>query len=141
VLVQEVFQEAALGDVIRQTTAGPRGWRCATPLAPQDGARPRVGVAWHAALNVAYEPLEALPPSCVVDVPELGPHQRYSRPLMRLRVPMGGVTGTIFNVHLKSRRPEFLPGESAADPQALARAQLRACGISRARRCARSTAL
>jgi endonuclease/exonuclease/phosphatase family metal-dependent hydrolase len=126
VLVQEVFQEAALGDVIRQTTAGPQGWRCAVPLAPQDNAKPRVGVAWHATLNVTFEPLDALPPACVVDVPELGPHQRYSRPLMRLRVPVGGTTLTIFNVHLKSRRPEFVAGESAADPQALARAQLRA---------------
>ncbi len=43
VLVQEVFQEAALSDVIRQTTAGPQGWRCAAPLAPQDNAKPRVG--------------------------------------------------------------------------------------------------
>ena len=126
VLVQEVFQEAALSDVIRQTTSGPQGWRCAAPLAPQDNAKPRVGAAWHASLNVAFEPLDALPPSCVVDVPELGPHQRYSRPLMRLRVAAGGVTLTIFNVHLKSRRPEFLPGENAADPQVLARAQLRA---------------
>jgi endonuclease/exonuclease/phosphatase family metal-dependent hydrolase len=126
VLVQEVFQEAALGDVIRQTTAGAQGWRCVVPLAPQDNARPRCGVAWHAARSVSVEPLESLPPGCAVDVPEIGPHQRYSRPLLRLRVGFGSATLTVFNVHLKSRRPEFLPGESPADPQALARAQLRA---------------
>ena len=126
VLVQEVFQEAALGDVIRQTTAGAQGWRCAVPLAPQDNTRPRVGVAWHAALDVKAEPLEALPPACAVDVPELGPHLRYSRPTLRLHVPFGNATMTIFNVHLKSRRPDFLPGETEADPQALARGQLRA---------------
>jgi endonuclease/exonuclease/phosphatase family metal-dependent hydrolase len=126
VLVQEVFHEAALNDVIRQTSAGHQAWQCVVPLAPQDNARPRLGMAWRRGFTVEVETLEALPPGCVAEVPELGPHQRYSRPLLRARVGLGAASITVFNIHLKSRRPEYLTGESPADPQAAARAQLRA---------------
>jgi hypothetical protein len=62
-----------------------------------------------------------------VVVPERGDYARYSRPLLLATVPWGpdGAMLALLNVHLKSRRPEFVAGESVDDQAAEARAQLR----------------
>lgn len=129
VLVQEVFHEQALSDVVRQTAGGARAWSLQVPGAGDDNDRPRVGLAWRRTSQVAVESLAELPPGCAVAVPELGEATRYSRPLLRARVALppgcGAAALTLLNVHLKSRRPEFAPGEDPDDPRAQARAQLR----------------
>ena len=46
VLLQEVFHEQALSDVIRQSAGGARLWSLSAPLAGQENAKPRLGIVW-----------------------------------------------------------------------------------------------
>jgi endonuclease/exonuclease/phosphatase family metal-dependent hydrolase len=126
VLVQEIFHETALRDVVNQSTGGPHAYGFAAPLADERNVRPRLGLVWRAPWHPQIESLPEFPPGCAVDVPERGEYGRYSRPLLLARVPWGDSTLTLLNVHLKSRRPEFVSGEDELDPAVLARAQLRA---------------
>lgn len=130
VLLQEVFHEAALADVVRQTAGRGVSLGFAAPLASDTNTRPRVALVWRrAALAAApqVESIERFPDGCAVTLPEKGECAAFSRPVLRVRAHLaGGPALTLFNVHLKSRRPDFAPGESAADPAAEARAQLRA---------------
>jgi endonuclease/exonuclease/phosphatase family metal-dependent hydrolase len=130
VLLQEVFHAQALSDVLRQTVSQGRQWSFAVPHAGQDNRKPRLGLAWRAPWQPAIDSIVELPPGAAVPVPECGEHRSFARPLLRARVPLvrpcGATTLTLVNVHLKSRRPEFAPGEDEADPRRLARAQLRA---------------
>jgi hypothetical protein len=129
VLVQEVFHEQALSDVVRQTAGGARAWSLQVPAGGDDNVRPRLGLAWRRTWQVEVESLADLPPGCAVALPELGEATQFSRPLLRARVGLppgsGAAALTLLNVHLKSRRPEFAPGEDPEDPLAGARAQLR----------------
>lgn len=129
VLLQEVFHEQALSDVVRQSAGGARLWSLAAPLAGQDNARPRLGIVWRQPWRPALQSLADFPPGCAVEVPEDGPHAKFSRPLLRADLPLPqfrvGAALTIFNVHLKSRRPDFAGGEDTGEPRLAARAQLR----------------
>ena len=129
VLLQEVFHEQALSDVVRQSAGGARLWSLAVPLAGQDNVKPRLGIVWRQPWRPSLQSIDEFPPGCAVAVPEAGTHASFSRPLLRADVPLpqfaGGTTLTIFNVHLKSRRPDFVDGEDPADPGLAARAQLR----------------
>jgi endonuclease/exonuclease/phosphatase family metal-dependent hydrolase len=131
VLVQEVFHENALSDVVRQTVSQGRNWSLAAPRADEQNTRPRLGLLWRAPWQPVVESIADLPPGCAVPVPERAEHAAFSRPLLRARVPLalpgGGSTElTLLNVHLKSRRPEYVDGEDRDDPRTEARAQLRA---------------
>jgi len=125
VLVQEIFHEAALRDVVNQSTSGPHAHGLAAPLADDQNSKPRVGLIWRAGWQPSLETIAAFPPGCAVDVPERGEYAAFSRPPLVARVPWAGSTLTLLNVHLKSRRPEFVAGEHADDPAAEARAQMR----------------
>jgi endonuclease/exonuclease/phosphatase family metal-dependent hydrolase len=128
VLVQEVFHEQALADVVRQTAGGQRGHALAVPLADEANTRPRLGLIWRTPWQPQLETIADFPAGSAVAVPEHEPHARFSRPLLLARVPWGDAGGPLLrllNVHLKSRRPEFVAGEAADDPAAEARAQLR----------------
>jgi endonuclease/exonuclease/phosphatase family metal-dependent hydrolase len=129
VLLQEVFHEQALSDVVRQSAGGARLWSLAAPLAGPDNARPRLAIVWRRPWQPSLQSVAEFPPGCAVDVPETGTHASFSRPLLRADLPLPQVAGvaalTIFNVHLKSRRPDFSAGEDAADPRLAARARLR----------------
>ncbi|HEU0203852.1 MAG TPA: endonuclease/exonuclease/phosphatase family protein [Burkholderiaceae bacterium] len=128
VLVQEVFHADALSDVVRQTAAGPSAYHCAAPLASQQNDKPRLGVIWRTPWQPQIDSIAQLPAGCAVAIPEQPDHTVFSRPLLRLRVPLRVGTAaelTLLNVHLKSRRPEYVQGEAADDPAAAARAQLR----------------
>lgn len=133
VCLQEVFHAQALGDVVRQTAAQGKGWSFAVPLADEQNMKPRLGLLWRSALALQVESIADLPPGGPVPLPEHEPHTRFSRPLLRARVPLSPALAgapapselTLFNVHLKSRRPEFAPGEDESDPAHEARAQLR----------------
>jgi endonuclease/exonuclease/phosphatase family metal-dependent hydrolase len=128
VLVQEVFHEQALADVVRQTAGSHRGHALAVPLADEANTRPRLGLIWRTPWQPRLETIADFPAGTAVAVPEREPHARFSRPLLLARVPWGAADGptlALLNVHLKSRRPEFVGGEAAEDPAAEARAQLR----------------
>lgn len=126
VLVQEVFHEQALSDVVRQTASRGRAFGFAVPLADENNTRPRLGLVWRQPWQPRVESIADLPPGCAVPVPERGEHAQFSRPLLRATVPLGnGAALTLLNVHLKSRRPEYVDGEDRDDPNAEARAQLR----------------
>lgn len=129
VLLQEVFHEQALSDVVRQSSGGARTWSLAAPLAGQDNLEPRLALVWRNALRPWLRTVADFPPGCAVDVPETGRHAAFSRPLLRADLPLpdigGGAALTVLNVHLKSRRPDFALGEDAADPVAASRARLR----------------
>jgi endonuclease/exonuclease/phosphatase family metal-dependent hydrolase len=128
VLVQEVFHEKALADVVRQAVGGTQAFGLAAPLADERNDKPRLGLVWRATWRPQIETFADFPAGCAVEIPERGPHARFSRPLLLARVPWGtdgGLELRLLNVHLKSRRPEFVQGENADDPAAEARAQLR----------------
>lgn len=134
VLLQEVFHEQALADVVAATTARSAGWSYTAPLAGADNVLPRLGLLWRAPWQPRIESIAQLPPGCAVQVPERGEHTHFSRPLMAARIALppamagdGGPTELmLLNLHLKSRRPEYVDGEARDDPRAEARAQLRA---------------
>jgi hypothetical protein len=125
VLVQEIFHESALRDAVSQSGSGPQAHGQAAPLADDQNGKPRVGLIWRAGWQPRIETITAFPPGCAVDVPERGPYAAFSRPPMIARAPWAGSTLTLLNVHLKSRRPEYVAGETPDDPAVEARAQLR----------------
>jgi endonuclease/exonuclease/phosphatase family metal-dependent hydrolase len=130
VLLQEVFHEQALSDVVRQTAAQGRDLSFAAPFADAANTKPRLAIIWRAPLAVQVESVAALP-CAPVPVAELGEVGVFSRPVLRAVVPLAAAAAapvplTLLNVHLKSRRAELLAGEDAADPLAYARGQLRA---------------
>jgi hypothetical protein len=133
VLVQEVFHEKALSDVARQTVSQGRDWSFAVPLADEQNTLPRLGLLWRKPWQPRVESIVDLPPGCAVAVPEQEEHARFSRPLLMAHVLLpaslvgdgGPVSLTLLNLHLKSRRPDYLAGEDRDDLRAEARAQLR----------------
>jgi endonuclease/exonuclease/phosphatase family metal-dependent hydrolase len=127
VFVQEIFHEKALRDVVNQCAGGPHAYGMAVPLADDQNARPRLGLIWRAFWQPRIETVADFPSDCAVVVPECGSYARFSRPLLLARVPWGpgGSTLALLNVHLKSRRPEFVAGEVVTDQVVEARAQLR----------------
>ncbi|GAB4472881.1 MAG: nuclease [Burkholderiaceae bacterium] len=126
VLVQEVFHEQALSDVVRQTASRGRAFGLAAPLADENNTQPRLALVWRLPWQPRVQSIVDLPPGCAVPVPERGEHTQFSRPLLRATVGLpNGAALTLLNVHLKSRRPEYADGEDRADPHAEARAQLR----------------
>jgi endonuclease/exonuclease/phosphatase family metal-dependent hydrolase len=129
VLLQEVFHEQALSDVVRQCAGGARSWSLAAPLAGQDNGKPRLAIVWRQPWRPSLQSIADFPPGCAVEVPEAGVQTAFSRPLLRADLPLPGAGGgralTVFNVHLKSRRPDFVDGDDPADGRLAARAQLR----------------
>jgi len=96
-----------------QAARTPMASRCRWPTTRN--AKPRVGLIWRTPWQPRIETLTDFPPGCAVTVPERGNYTHYSRPLLLARVAWGpgGATLTLLNVHLKSRRPEFVAGEKA----------------------------
>ncbi|MCD6252369.1 MAG: endonuclease/exonuclease/phosphatase family protein [Psychrobacter sp.] len=75
--------------------------------------------------------LEDVVPKAVIDIPDIGPYQRFNRPPLLLRVNAYGQPITIITAHLKSKRAFFLRDENGAlledmdDPNIRVRAKLR----------------
>lgn len=75
--------------------------------------------------------LEQIEPKAVIDVPDIGPYQRFNRPPLVLRVNAYGQPITIITAHLKSKRAFFLRDdngnllEDMDDPNIRVRAKLR----------------
>jgi endonuclease/exonuclease/phosphatase family metal-dependent hydrolase len=128
---QEVWDEAALRSAVAHS-----GLRYAHVLAPgaESGAQgtPRVGLTTRLALE-SVESITAFAPLHRVQVPEIGEHIKFERPVLRasLRTRQGGLLHVLV-VHLKSKRPKYLqdaagnPLEDRDDPVITARASLRA---------------
>lgn len=127
VLVQEIFHEQALSDVVQQA-GGARNWSLSVPLAPPDNDKPRLGLIWRRPWQPRLESIVDFAAGDAVAVPEAGVHGSFSRPVLLAEAALpdfGGAVLTLLNVHLKSRRPDFLEGEDRDDPIAESRAQLR----------------
>ncbi|WP_201553967.1 endonuclease/exonuclease/phosphatase family protein [Psychrobacter sp. 72-O-c] len=75
--------------------------------------------------------LEEIAPKAVIDIPDVGPYQRFNRPPLVLRVNAFGQPITIITAHLKSKRAFFLRDkdgnllEDMDDPNIRVRAKLR----------------
>lgn len=146
VALQEVFDRAALDDLVASSTSMRDAALVAGP-APDDNANlPRVALV--STLRPIGEPdwIEEIPPAARVTLPgapELGldgiEHTRFSRPVLRVAVDLGGQgrpehATTVYVVHLKSRQPKRLErqvdggrnAEDLGDPAVEARAHLRA---------------
>ncbi|MEN9490510.1 MAG: hypothetical protein RJA63_959 [Pseudomonadota bacterium] len=127
---EEVWDEAAL-----VAAASASGLNYAHVLAPgaEQGAEgtPRVGLATRLKLT-ALASLRDFPAGFAVEVPEIGTHQRFERPVLHAQLlTRKGTELHVLVVHLKSKRPKFLsdasgnPLEDRADPRIVARATLR----------------
>jgi endonuclease/exonuclease/phosphatase family metal-dependent hydrolase len=75
--------------------------------------------------------LEDIAPKAIIDVPDIGPYQRFNRPPLVLRVDAYGQPITIITAHLKSKRAFFLRDDNGElledmdDPNIRVRAKLR----------------
>lgn len=139
--VQEVWDESALRDAVAAS-----GLRYSTVAAPgtEQGAEgtPRVGLVTRWPV-VSMQSHSAFAPAQTVDVPELGPHRAFERPVLEalLELPGGRGTMRVLVAHLKSKRPKFLQNEAGEvvenrdDPAVQARATLRSL-VMRAAECA-----
>ncbi len=128
--VQEVWDEAALKAAVQRS-----GLHYVTMLAPgaEAGASgtPRVGLVSRLALE-AVNSISDFAPAQAVEVPELGRHARFERPVLhaQLRLKQGPRLHVLV-VHLKSKRPKYLQTvdghviEDHDDPAVTARATLR----------------
>jgi endonuclease/exonuclease/phosphatase family metal-dependent hydrolase len=141
VALQEVWDEAALRDAVAES-----GLRYPHVIAPgaEQGAQgtPRVALVTRWPL-AQWRSHREFAPGQAVDVPELGPHGAFERPVLEAVLEMPGNRGPmrVLVVHLKSKRPKFLqdaqgnPTEDRDDPVIVARATLRSL-VMRAAECA-----
>jgi endonuclease/exonuclease/phosphatase family metal-dependent hydrolase len=128
--VQEVWDEPALKAAVARS--GLHYGLVAAPGA-EAGATgtPRVGLVTRLDV-VSLESIVSFAPSEQVQVPELGLHARFERPVLKaaLRTRQGQLLHVLV-VHLKSKRPKFMqdeqgePLEDRDDPKIVARAALR----------------
>ena len=127
---QEVWHEIALKAAVARS-----GLRYAAVVAPgaEGGAlgTPRVGLATRLDVETV-ESLADFAPNEMVDVPEIGPHRRFERPVLHARLrTRHGTPLHVLVVHLKSKRPKYLQDaagqvlEDRDDPAITARATLR----------------
>ncbi len=146
--VQEVFDEQALTDCVKQSKSLRTASVITAPLAGAANTLPRVGLISQLPLLAKVETLENIPDAAVVALPgapEIGApeiaHDRFSRPVLATTINLGTVAAPIparlYVVHLKSRRPKRLQaetdpaqkepiGEDMDNPRIEARAHLRA---------------
>ncbi len=128
--VQEVWDEAALKAAVGRS--GLHGVEARSPGA-ESGAlgTPRVGLLTRLPIE-DIDSVADFAPGQAVQVPELGEHARFERPVLRARLRLKqGARLHVLVVHLKSKRPKFLQdaqgrtSEDTSDPQVAARATLR----------------
>ena len=127
---QEVWHEAALKAAVARS-----GLRMAAVLAPgaEQGAvgTPRLALATRLEVE-SVRSLVDFAPADQVQVPDLGLHARFERPVLHARLrTRQGTRLHVLVVHLKSKRPKFLQDaagnvlEDRDDPAITARATLR----------------
>jgi endonuclease/exonuclease/phosphatase family metal-dependent hydrolase len=137
---QEVWDEPALKAAINHSgRSGRSGMHYSAVIAPgaETGATgtPRVGLATRLAID-HIESHTHFAPQDVVQIPDIGPQERWERPVLHAR--LRAKNGTPLNVlvcHLKSKRPKLLqdkngrPLEDADDANVRARGSLRSLAM------------
>ena len=139
IAVQEVWDSEALEALA--VSLGFKPEHVVIPLASNDsvnsytqgkGAQntPAVGIISRFA-HLETSLLEEIAPKAVIDIPDVGPYQRFNHPPLVLRVDAFGQPITIITAHLKSKRAFFLRDEAGNlledmdDPNIRIRAKLR----------------
>ena len=139
IAVQEVWDSNALEDLA--VSLGFKPEHVVAPLASNDVLSPYTqgkGAQKTPAVGIisCFEQLESslledIAPKAVIDIPDIGPYQRFNRPPLVLRLNAYGQPITIITAHLKSKRAFFLRDESGSlledmdDPNIRVRAKLR----------------
>jgi endonuclease/exonuclease/phosphatase family metal-dependent hydrolase len=132
--VQEVWHRDALLDAV--AASGLRYPHVIAPGAEQGASgTPRVALVSRRPLE-DWSSIAQFPPGCEVPVPDIGPLDRFERPVLhaRLRTEAGPPLHVLV-AHLKSKRPKILqdaagePLEDRDDPVVTARASLRSLVI------------
>ena len=139
IAVQEVWDSEAL--IALAVLLGFKPEHVVIPLASNDSASqytqgkgaqktPAVGIISRLA-HLESRLLEDILPKAIIDIPDVGPYQRFNRPPLVLRVDAFGQPITIITAHLKSKRAFFLRDEAGNlledmdDPNIRIRAKLR----------------
>ncbi len=139
IAVQEVWDSEALEAL--SVSLGFKPEHAVIPLASNDSASPYtqgMGAQGTPAVGIIsrFEQLETsllegIAPKAVIDIPDIGPYERFNRPPLVLRVDAYGQPITIITAHLKSKRAFFLRDkngnllEDMDDPNIRIRAKLR----------------
>ena len=139
IAVQEVWDSKALEALA--ISLGFKAENVVIPLASNDSASPYTqgkGAQNTPAVGIIsrFERLETslledIEPKAVIDIPDIGPYQRFNRPPLVVRVYAYGQPITIVTAHLKSKRAFFLRDENGHlledmdDPNIRVRAKLR----------------
>ncbi|MDX1788316.1 MAG: endonuclease/exonuclease/phosphatase family protein, partial [Psychrobacter sp.] len=120
IAVQEVWDSQALEALA--VSLGFKPEHVVIPLASNDSASPYTqgkGAQNTPAVGIItrFEQLEstllqAVEPKAVIDIPDIGPYERFNRPPLILRVNAYGQPITIITAHLKSKRAFFLRDEN-----------------------------
>lgn len=128
---QEIWDESALKEAVARS-----GLNLPHVVAPgaEQGAEgtPRVGLATRLKVE-SVRSVADFSPAEAVEVPEVGRHARFERPVLHATLRMKhGQRLHVLVAHLKSKRPKFLqdpvtaePVEDRDDPRVAARAALR----------------
>lgn len=139
IAVQEVWDSQALEEVA--VLLGFKPEHVVIPLASNDSNSPYTqgkGAQKTPAVGIIsrFEQLESslleeVAAKAVIEIPDMGPYQRFNRPPLVLRVNAFGQPITIITAHLKSKRAFFLRDENGHlledmdDPNIRVRAKLR----------------
>ena len=139
IAVQEVWDSNALEELA--VSLGFKPEHVVAPLASNDVSSPYTqgkGAQKTPAVGIIsrFEQLESslledIAPKAVIDIPDIGPYQRFNRPPLVLLLNAYGQPITIITAHLKSKRAFFLRDESGSlledmdDPNIRVRAKLR----------------
>ena len=125
---QEIFSQAALKDVLAKTRHYRNAFHAGFDPDTQN-ARLTPSVALVSRLPLVGQPMayHSLPPTLHFPLPGNGRMvTRFTRPVLHTRLALSGnKTCHVFVVHLKSKRPDYLPGEHEDDYQDLGMASLR----------------
>ena len=139
IAVQEVWDSEALTELAVSLGFEPE--HVVIPLASNDSAStytkglgaqdtPAVGIISRFA-QIESSLLEDISSKAVIEVPDVGPYQRFNRPPLVVRVDAFGQPITVITAHLKSKRAFFLRDENGElledmdDPNIRIRAKLR----------------
>jgi predicted extracellular nuclease len=133
--VQEVWDEAALKAAVNRSQL--RYNTVVVPGAENDDKNngavntPRVGIVTRLEVE-KIESIAQFPQGMSVQVPDLGEHNKFERPVLLATLRMKhGLRLLVLTAHLKSKRPKFLqdtqgnPTENREDEKVTARATLR----------------
>jgi endonuclease/exonuclease/phosphatase family metal-dependent hydrolase len=130
IAVQECWSQDALRDAVSRSKRLRQATTVEVPGAQNGSDLPKVGLISNFALLKPIESIKAIPATLQADLPGLERHTEFSRPVLKAMVNLAlpeaeALPLHLFNLHLKSKRPEFLDGEDLDDPKTQAHASLR----------------